>query len=136
MERSAKRRLLNLVELIYQNIKTLFAMSEDTPVEANVQPTQPEHPEQPEQPEKPKRKRTPSANKKKKEPSETTPTISKRRVARPYAKLDQATLDSRLDKLKKRVDKSKSNYDKSSRFYEKYKREADLREQGVPAQDH
>ena len=133
MERSAKQRLLNFVELIYQNIKTLFAMSEDTPVEANVQP---EQPTQPEQPEKPKRKRTPSANKKKKEPSETTPAISKRRVARPYAKLDQATLDSRLDKLKKRVDKSKSNYDKSSRFYEKHKREADLREQGVPAQDH
>jgi hypothetical protein len=134
METFAKRRLLNFVELIYKNIKTLFAMSEDTPVEPVEQPTQPEQSNP--DPKPPKRKRSPGANKKKKEPSETTPAISKRRVARPYAKLDQAILDSRLDKLKKRVDKSKSNYDKSSKYYEKYKREADLREQGVPTQDH
>lgn len=54
-------------------------------------------------------------------------TNGKRRQARPFAKLPQPTLDSRMQKLAVRMQKSKTIHDKAEVYYLKYKREADLR---------
>lgn len=75
------------------------------------------------------------APKKKKKKSKTpegntaNPLIAKRIPGgRPFSKLPQDILESRMAKLKTRIDRSKAVYDKASGFYKKYEREAGFRE--------
>jgi len=64
---------------------------------------------------------------KKSKKAKGTGTKSKRGQGRPFAKLAQDVLDSRMQKLKKRIDSSKATFDKASAFYAKYVREAEFR---------
>lgn len=52
---------------------------------------------------------------------------SKPGQGRPFAKLAQDVLQSRMDKLKKRIDRSKHIHEKAEKFYAKYVREAECR---------
>ena len=127
-----------LIVLISQQIKKIFqSMSEsntentEMPVDPNVVAA-PTNTDQQTTATNTKRKRSGTGKKKNTEKSNENKQIdtgiSKRRVARPFAKLPQNILDSRLGKLQKRVNRSKNIYEKSLTFYEKYRREADLRE--------
>lgn len=52
---------------------------------------------------------------------------SKRGQGRPFAKLPQENLESRIKKLHTRMQRSKAIYDKAEVYYSKYVREAELR---------
>jgi hypothetical protein len=51
----------------------------------------------------------------------------KRGQSRPFAKLEQEVLASRMDKLHKRIQRSKGIHEKAQAFYDKYDRECAMR---------
>lgn len=57
--------------------------------------------------------------------------VAKRGYGRPFAKLAQNVLDSRMQKLESRIQKSKLVYEKAQSFYVRYAKEADHRKKPV-----
>ena len=51
----------------------------------------------------------------------------KRGPARPYRKLDQGVLDTRITKLQKRLDRAKGQMEEAETFLRKYEREKGFR---------
>lgn len=58
---------------------------------------------------------------------------AKRGHGRPFARLAQNTLESRMNKLQKRIDKSRHVLGNAEGYLQKYQREFDLRKETVVA---